>query len=69
MKSIIVNSCELFDTKFKGRPFTWWNGKAVEDSIFKRLDSLLMNQEWLGLFINVELEHQARTESDHAPCH
>lgn len=62
-----VNSCELFDIKFKGSPFTRWNGRAAEDCIFKRLDRVLMNQMWLGWWLNVEVEHLARTGSDHAP--
>ncbi|XP_059314087.1 uncharacterized protein LOC132064926 [Lycium ferocissimum] len=44
------NSCDLQDIDFRGSPFTWWNGRAVEDCIFKRLDRILVNnqlQEWL----------------------
>lgn len=60
-----LNSSELFDTKFKGKPFTWWNWRAADDCIFKRLDRILINQEWLGLFINVEVEHLVRKRSNH----
>ncbi|KAG5631193.1 hypothetical protein H5410_002910 [Solanum commersonii] len=35
---ICVNSCDLVDINFKGSPFTWWNGRADRDCIFKRLD-------------------------------
>ncbi|XP_060202298.1 uncharacterized protein LOC132630740 [Lycium barbarum] len=61
------NSCDLQDIDFRGSPFTWWNGRAGEDCIFKRLDSILVNnqlQEWLG---NLQMEHLSRTGSDHAP--
>lgn len=61
-----VNSCELFHIRFKESPFTWWNWRASEDYIFKRLDRVLMNQMWLGWFMNVEVEHLARIGSDHA---
>ncbi|XP_060202843.1 uncharacterized protein LOC132631262 [Lycium barbarum] len=36
-----VTSCELFDMGFKGSPYTWWNDRAVEDCIFKRLDRIM----------------------------
>ncbi|XP_059310251.1 uncharacterized protein LOC132061448 [Lycium ferocissimum] len=38
-----INSCELFDLGFKESPFTWWNGRAADDCIFKRLDRKLKN--------------------------
>ncbi|KAH0693154.1 hypothetical protein KY290_021334 [Solanum tuberosum] len=36
--AICVNSCDLVDINFKGIPFTWWNGRADRDCIFKRFD-------------------------------
>ncbi|XP_070039538.1 uncharacterized protein [Nicotiana tomentosiformis] len=48
-----VNTCNLFDLGFKRSIYTWWNGGAEEDYIFKRLDRCLGNMEfqqmWLGL--------------------
>ncbi|KAH0671224.1 hypothetical protein KY289_025717 [Solanum tuberosum] len=64
--AICVNSCDLVDINFKG-PFTWWNGRADRDYIFKRLDMLLFNQACMSLNGLVEVEHLARTRSDHAP--
>lgn len=61
-----ANSCGLIDIKFKGSPFTWWNGRADAKCIFKRLDRLLINHEFLGAVGKAELEHLARTGSDHA---
>ncbi|XP_059306374.1 uncharacterized protein LOC132057787 [Lycium ferocissimum] len=61
------NSCDLQDIDFRGSPFTWWNGRAGEDFIFKILDRILVNnqlQEWLG---NLQMEHLSRTGSDRAP--
>lgn len=62
-----INSCKLVDINFKGSHFTWWNGRTDNACIFKRLDGLVMNQEFLGLMGCVEMEHLARTGSDHAP--
>lgn len=62
-----INSCELFDINLKGNPFTWWNGRADEGCIFKRLDRIVVNQLFLGEMGKVEIEHLARSRSDHAP--
>ncbi|XP_059291227.1 uncharacterized protein LOC132044740 [Lycium ferocissimum] len=62
-----INSCELEEVKFKGSPFTWWNGRADEECIFERLDRMLVNSPLLDNFGNTEVEHLARTGSDHAP--
>ncbi|KAK4714206.1 hypothetical protein R3W88_020113 [Solanum pinnatisectum] len=65
--ALCVNSCELFYINFKGSPFTWWNGRADAEFIFKRLDRLMTNHVFLGHYGNMELEHLARTGFDHAP--
>ncbi|XP_059306395.1 uncharacterized protein LOC132057811 [Lycium ferocissimum] len=62
-----INSCDLEEVKFKGSPFTWWNGRADEACIFERLDRMLVNSLLLDNFGNIEVEHLARTGSDHAP--
>lgn len=62
-----VNSCELVNVNFKRSPFTWWNGRIDNDCIFKRLDKLLVNHNFLSSFASKELEHLARIGSDHAP--
>lgn len=41
--------------------------RAAENSIFKRFDRVLTNKSWLGLFVNVWVEHLARIGSDHTP--
>ncbi|XP_059315805.1 uncharacterized protein LOC132066520 [Lycium ferocissimum] len=61
------NSCELEKIQFKGSPFTWWNGRASNNCIFKRLDRMLVNTELQSWFSHMEVEHLARTGSDHAP--
>lgn len=61
-----INSCELFDIRYKGSPFTWWNARAIADCIIKRLDRVLLNQTFLGLFLTAEVEHLVRIGSHHA---
>lgn len=45
-----INNCELEELKFSGRKFTWWDSRVAEDCIFKRLDKILVNQEFMNLF-------------------
>ncbi|XP_070038372.1 uncharacterized protein [Nicotiana tomentosiformis] len=62
-----INSSGLFDTGYKGSPFTLWNERSDVECIFKRLDRILANQPFQTLFPNIEVEHLIRTGSDHAP--
>ncbi|KAH0722504.1 hypothetical protein KY289_005548 [Solanum tuberosum] len=61
-----VNSCDLVEINYKGDPFTWWNGRIDNQCIFKRLDRYMMNNDFLGSFGMVEVEHLVRAGSDHA---
>ncbi|XP_059288381.1 uncharacterized protein LOC132041688 [Lycium ferocissimum] len=45
-----VNNCGLLELKFSGSRYTWWNGRIEEDFIFKRLDRVFRNQEFMDLF-------------------
>ncbi|XP_075074764.1 uncharacterized protein LOC142162321 [Nicotiana tabacum] len=62
-----INTCNLFDLGFKGNIFTWWNGRAEEDCIFKRLDRCLANVEFQQKFPRIEVQHLSKTGSDHSP--
>ncbi|KAG5616344.1 hypothetical protein H5410_016168 [Solanum commersonii] len=62
-----ISSCDLNEIQFRGNPFTWWNGRGNNECIFERLDRILSNQEMQGWFNHMEVEHLARTGSDHAP--
>ncbi|XP_075080127.1 uncharacterized protein LOC142165483 [Nicotiana tabacum] len=64
-----VNTCNLFDLGFKGSIFTWWNGRAEEDCIFKRLDRCLANVEFQQTFPGIEVQHLSKTGSDHSPMY
>ncbi|XP_060182476.1 uncharacterized protein LOC132612168 [Lycium barbarum] len=62
-----INSCDLFETGFKGSPFTWWNSRAGDDCIFERLNIIFFNSQFQQWFGHIEVEHLSRTRSDHAP--
>uniref|UniRef100_M1DHQ7 AP endonuclease/reverse transcriptase n=1 Tax=Solanum tuberosum TaxID=4113 RepID=M1DHQ7_SOLTU len=62
-----IESCDLAQVKFKGSPFTWWNGRDGNDCIFERLDRILTNLKFQNSFSHSEVDHLPRTGSDHAP--
>ncbi|XP_059292492.1 uncharacterized protein LOC132045941 [Lycium ferocissimum] len=64
-----VNNCGLMELKFSGSRYTWWNGRTEEDCIFKRLDRVFGNQEFMDLFPSFDVSHLIRHGSDHAPLH
>ncbi|KAH0642345.1 hypothetical protein KY289_033319 [Solanum tuberosum] len=65
--ALCINSCELVDIHFTGSPFTWWNGRADGDCIFKRLDRVVTNQVLQDLLGQLKLQHLVMTGSDHTP--
>ncbi|XP_075074644.1 uncharacterized protein LOC142162219 [Nicotiana tabacum] len=64
-----INTCNLFDLGFKGNIYTWWNGRAEEDCIFKRLDRCLGNMELQQFWPGLEINHLSNIGSDHSPMH
>ncbi|XP_060178137.1 uncharacterized protein LOC132608081 [Lycium barbarum] len=58
---VTLNEC------YKESPFTWRNGRAAEDCIFKRLDRVVANSPFQELFPQIEVEHLIKSGSDHAP--
>ncbi|KAH0714422.1 hypothetical protein KY284_007327 [Solanum tuberosum] len=61
--------CALSEVQTIGSKFTWWNGQIEEECIFKRLDRILVNQEFVEVFPSSEVHHLIRQGSDHAPLH
>ncbi|XP_019257601.1 PREDICTED: uncharacterized protein LOC109235804 [Nicotiana attenuata] len=55
------------DGNADGRIFTWWNGRAEEDCIFKRLDRCLAKSEFQQTFPGLEVQHLPKIGSDHSP--
>ncbi|XP_075083560.1 uncharacterized protein LOC142167295 [Nicotiana tabacum] len=62
-----MNTCNLTDMGFKGSIYTWWNGRAEEDCIFKRLDRVFANMELQQLWLGLEITHLSKIGSDHCP--
>ncbi|XP_060177955.1 uncharacterized protein LOC132607892 [Lycium barbarum] len=50
-----------------GSTFTWWNGRADEAIIFKRLDRVLCNQKMMDKYPQMTVTHLIKKGSDHAP--
>lgn len=62
-----INTCNLTDLGFKGSIFTWWNGRAEDDCIFKILDRCLANLELQQMLSTLEVTHLSKIGSDHRP--
>lgn len=62
-----VNTFNLTDLGFKGSIFTWWNGRADDDCIFKRLDRCLANLEFQQMLPAFEVTQLSNIGSDHSP--
>nr|XP_016498930.1 PREDICTED: uncharacterized protein LOC107817591 [Nicotiana tabacum] len=59
--------CDLIDPGFSGSQFTWCNGWAPNKRVWKRLDRVLVNQDWMNNYDSTNGNHLIRTRSDHSP--
>ena len=57
----------LMDLNYRGCSFTWWN-KQRANPVAKKLDRILVNDEWQVLFPNSVGFFDAPQFSDHSPC-
>ena len=60
-----MTDCMMMDLPYTGALFTWWN-KRVEDPIGKKLDRVLVNNEWLTQYPQSSAHFEAGGVSDHA---
>ena len=60
-----INKLGLHDMPLAGRKFTWCNGQ--ERTIMAKLDRVLFNNEWEGLFPISDLLPLSSNVSDHCP--
>ncbi|XP_060211831.1 uncharacterized protein LOC132639400 [Lycium barbarum] len=61
------HTCNITDLGYKGSIFTWWNGRALDECVFKRLDRCLGNFKFQQLFPGREVSHLIKLGSDHSP--
>jgi hypothetical protein len=59
--------CNLSDLGFKGPKLTWNNCRGDKGYIKERLDRVLANNEWIGLFEEVSVQVMAERSSNHKP--
>ncbi|KAH0742871.1 hypothetical protein KY290_030864 [Solanum tuberosum] len=52
--ALFISNCALTEVRFSGSKYTWWNGRIEEECIFKRLDRVLVNQDFMNLFPSSE---------------
>ena len=62
-----ISSNSLLDAGFSGASYTWCNNRAGKARIWKRLDRIFLNPQWISLNLNNSVAHLARVGSDHAP--
>lgn len=63
-----MEECGMVDASFSGPRFTWCNARGRKHRIWKRLDRVLINQEWTAKYPRINVEHLASTGSDHTLC-
>ncbi|XP_027072036.2 uncharacterized protein [Coffea arabica] len=61
------NDLDLTDVGFSGNQFTWCNNRQGRARVWKRLDRVLVDRDWLGSGVVPSVHHLARTASDHSP--
>jgi hypothetical protein len=64
---VALEVCNLSDMGYRGAKFTWNNRQHNEDFIKERLDRVVGNKEWMGLFSDVMVQVLSTNVSDHKP--
>ncbi|XP_060182388.1 uncharacterized protein LOC132612058 [Lycium barbarum] len=55
------------DLGYVGSTYTWWNGRAEEACILKRLDRIVCNEKLLDVMPTMKVTHLIKKGSDHSP--
>ncbi|XP_070042736.1 uncharacterized protein [Nicotiana tomentosiformis] len=62
-----MDTCNLTDMGLKESIYNWWNERAEEDCIFKRLDRVFANMELQQLWPGLEITRLSKIGSYHCP--
>lgn len=62
-----LDDCGLVEAGYYGNRFTWCNNRGFPKTIWKRLDRLFLNSNWVDELGDTTVQHLARVSSDHAP--
>ncbi|KAH0737822.1 hypothetical protein KY290_036527 [Solanum tuberosum] len=63
----VIEACGLMDLGNSGHHFTWWNQRATEARVWKRLDRAMTNDKWLEHMPQTTITHLPALGSDHNP--
>ena len=64
---LAIQQSDLFEARSKGLPFTWRNCQD-DNPISKKIDHVLVNEQWAVQFPDSFSEFIDPLQSDHAPC-
>jgi hypothetical protein len=59
-----LSNCNLWDLGYKGQKYTWTNGRDGRALTLERLDRVIANLDWCGVF---DVDVLPRYFSDHSP--
>lgn len=62
-----IEACGLTDMGFVGPKYTWCNNWRLKKRAWKRLDRILVNDQWTQEYQYNLIKHLVRTGSDHIP--
>jgi hypothetical protein len=62
-----LNTLEVSDLNFSGSLFTWCNKQEASCFVAKKLDRVLANEAWMGLYGNTQVDFLEAGVSDHSP--
>jgi hypothetical protein len=63
-----LNNLEVVDLKFSGSFFTWNNKSEGADFVARKLDRVMVNEEWLIKFGGTKVDFPSGGVSDHSPA-
>ena len=62
-----IDECQLLELESYGLPYTWFNKRNSSSSIFKKLDRVLINDQWIYSFRDARVENLPIIGPDHGP--